>query len=292
MAGLFGGDAGKKEMKEANRLMRDNVARLEAIGIPTIEAQRIALESPELVGTLQAEFLGPSAFQEIQEDPRLKGAQLAALEEMTQITKTGLGAADRLALEEIRRRAAGQAQAQIASQEQRLQEQGILDSGLGIILRNQAGQQAAEAERMSGMQQAAQAQQARIAGLGQQSDMATKMSQQQLALAGQKATAADVINQFNTQNKQNVNAQNLGSKQNIANMGYATRNQQEMYNKGLIQQDLQNRMAKATGVTGSQSNLAKLYADQAAAAQQAQQAQTGAILGAAGTLGAAAIKKG
>ena len=31
-------NAGKSQMKEANQLMRDQVARLEAIGIPTIEA--------------------------------------------------------------------------------------------------------------------------------------------------------------------------------------------------------------------------------------------------------------
>jgi hypothetical protein len=119
--------------------------------------------------------------------------------------------------------------------------------------------------------------------------MASQMSQQQLALAGQKASAADVINQFNTQNRQNVNAQNLASRQSIANQQAANRNQQEMYNKGLIQQDFQNRMAKATGVTGQQTNLANVYGQQATAAQQAQQAQTGALLNLAGTVAGAAV---
>jgi hypothetical protein len=41
-------NAGKSEMKQATALMRDNVARLEAIGIPTIEAQKIALECLKL----------------------------------------------------------------------------------------------------------------------------------------------------------------------------------------------------------------------------------------------------
>ncbi len=66
--------------------------------------------------------------------------------------------------------------------------------------------------------------------------------------------------------------------------------EQEMYNKGLIQQQFQNQMARVTGVTGAQSNLANIYGQQAAAAQQAQQAQTGALLNLGGTLGAAAIK--
>ena len=67
-------NAGKSQMKEANQLMRDQVARLEAIGIPTIEAQKIALETPELVDLLEAEQLGPSAQESVQFDPRLRGA--------------------------------------------------------------------------------------------------------------------------------------------------------------------------------------------------------------------------
>ena len=293
-------NAGKKEMKEANRLMRDNIARLEALNVPTITAQRIALESPELIGQLEAEILGRSRFEDIQMDPRLEAINRAALEGITGIAETGFGAADRLALEEVRRRSTGQAQAQIASQEQRLQEQGILDSGLGIILRGQAGQQAAEAERMSGMQQAAQAQQARMSALGQQGNMAAQMQGQQLGLAGQKASAADAIAQFNAQQRMGVQSQNLAARQGIANQGTATRNQQEMYNKALLQQQFQNQMAKATGVTGQQTQLANLYGQQATAAQQGEQAMTGALVGAAGTAagayfggpaGAAAVKK-
>lgn len=56
-------NAGKSEMKQANALMRDNIAKLEALGVPTIEAQKIALESPELVDMLVAEQMGPSAYE-------------------------------------------------------------------------------------------------------------------------------------------------------------------------------------------------------------------------------------
>jgi hypothetical protein len=81
----------------------------------------------------------------------------------------------------------------------------------------------------------------------------------------------------------NVQSQNLGARQAIANQAAATRNQQEMYNKGLIQQKFQNELSRATGVSGAQTNLANLYGQQAGAAQQAQQAQTGAMLNLAGT---------
>lgn len=282
-------NAGKSEMKQSNKLMRDNIARLEAIGIPTIEAQKIALESPELVGLLEAESIGPSRFEEVQMDPRLQAAQLAALEDVSGIAQTGLGAADQLALEEIRRRAAGQAQAQRATALQQMQERGLGDSGASLVAQLQAGQSAADTAAMQGMQQAAQAQQARMAALGQQANMASGMQGQQLQLAGQKASAADAIAQFNAQNRQSVAAQNLAARQNIANQQAATKNQQEVYNKALIQQKFQNEMAKATGVTGQQSAMAGNLQQQAGAAQQAQQAQTGALLNLGGTLGAAAL---
>jgi hypothetical protein len=281
-------NAGKKEMKEANRLMRDNIARLEAIGIPTIEAQKIALESPELVGLLEAESLGPSRFEDVQMDPRLQAAQLSALEGISGVAETGLGAEDRLALEEIKRQAAGQAQAQRATTLQQMEERGMGDSGASLIAQLSSGQQAADTAAMQGMRQAAQAQQARMAALGQQANMASGMQGQQLGLAGQKASAADAIAQFNTQQRMGVQSQNLAARQNVANQGTATRNQQEMYNKALIQQQFQNEMAKATGVTGQQSQMAGNLQQQAASAQQAQQAQTGALVQ-AGAIGAGAF---
>jgi hypothetical protein len=289
MSGLFGGGAGKGEMKEANALMRDNIARLEAIGIPTIEAQQIALTNPEMVDMLEAEQMGPSAMESLQEDPRLAQAQRSALADMTELGQQGLGAEDKAAFNELRRKAAAQAQAQIATQEQRMSEQGMGDSGVSAMLRQAAGQQAADRMSQEGMNIAAQAAAARRQALGQQSDMASRMSQQQLALGSQKASAADSIKQFNTQARQQTNMANTAYQQQLANQRAANANQQEIYNKGLQQQQFQNQMARATGVTGAQSNLASNLQAQGAAAQQAQQAQTGAVLNLAGTVGGAMI---
>lgn len=274
-------------MREANALMRDNVARLEALGVPTIEAQRIALEAPELVGMLEAEALGTSQFEEIQMDPRLQAAQMAALENITGIAEAGgLDAVSRLNLEEGLRRAAGAEQARL----QQLVEDPTLGQGQRLALQAQAVQGAGQAGRDVAMQSAAQAQQARMAALQQQANLASGMQQQQLGLAGQKASAADAIAQFNVQNRQNVAARNLAERQRIAEAGTAARNQQEMYNKALIQQKFQNELAKATGVTGAQAGMAGTLQQQAGAAQQAQQGMTSGLIGAGATIGAAALK--
>jgi hypothetical protein len=278
-------NAGKSEMKQANRLMRDNIARLEAIGIPTIEAQQIALQSPELVGLLEAEALGPSRLEQVEMDPRLQAAQMAALEGITGFTESGRDAQSRLDLEQGLGRVAGAEQAKL----QQLREDPTLGQGQRLALQAQTIQGAGQSGKDIALQTAAQAQQARMAALGQQGSMASQMSQQQLALAGQKASAADAIAQFNTQNKQNINMFNAQNRIATQRGTEATRNQQEMYNKGLIQQQFQNQMAKATGVTGAQTNLANMYAQQAGAAAQGQATQNAAILGGVTGLAGAGI---
>jgi hypothetical protein len=175
---------------------------------------------------------------------------------------------------------------------QQMQERGTLDSGIAAQAQLQAGQQASNLLAQQAESQAAQAAAARRAAIGQQANMATQMQQQGLQLAGQKASAKDVINQFNVQNRQNVAARNLAERQRIAEAGTATANQQQLYNTGLIQQQFQNEVARAGGINTANQNLAGLYSSQAQAAQQAQQAGTGAALNLAGTLAAAAIKSG
>jgi hypothetical protein len=286
-------NAGKSEMKKANKLMQDNIAKLEAIGVPTIEAQKIALETPELVGPLIAEQMGPSAMEEVSMDPRLQAAQRAALDEITGLGQTGLGAEDRAAFNQLRRSAAAQAEAQQASTMREMASRGMLDSGAQLAAQLQAGQSSADRMSQEGDRLAASAAEARRAALGQQANMASQMSAQDLGLKGQKASAADVINQFNTQNRQRVGESNIGYQRGRASDVANIANQQEMHNKGLQQQQFQNQMAKTGAVTGAQSNLANNYQSQAAAAQQAQQAQNAAIMqgiGGAATMGMSAYQ--
>ncbi len=282
-------NAGKSEMKEATQLMRDNVAKLEALGIPTIEAQKIALETPELVEPLVAEQMGPSAQEEITMDPRLQQAQRAALDEITGLGQTGLGAEDRAAFNQLRRAAAGQAEASQAATMRDMAARGMADSGTNLIAQLQAGQSSADRMSQEGDRLAASAAEARRAALGQQANMASQMSAQDLGLKGQKASAADTIAQFNAQQRAQTGAANQGYRVARAGDIANIRNQQEIANKGLIQQQYQNQVQKAGGVSQATGALAGSLQQQGAAAQQAQQAQTGAILGLAGTLGGAGI---
>jgi hypothetical protein len=285
-------NAGKSEMAESNKLMRDSVARLEAIGIPTIEAQKIVLQNPELVEPLIAEQMGASKMEDVQMDPRLQAAQRSALDEMTGLGQTGLGAEDRAAFNQLRRQAAGAAEAQQASTMQEMAGRGMLDSGANLIAQLQAGQSQADRMSQEGDRLAASASEARRAALGQQANMASQMSAQDIGLKTGKASAADTIAQFNTQQRAQTGAANQGYKVDRASQLANIANQQEVANKGLIQQNYQNQIQKAGGIAQQQNSQAQNLQQQAAGAQQAQQAQTGAILNLAGTLGAAGMKSG
>jgi hypothetical protein len=284
-------NAGKSEMGESNKLMRDNIAKLEAIGIPTIEAQRIALTNPELVAPLVAEQMGASQMEDIQMDPRLQAAQRAALDEMTGLGQTGLGAEDKAAFNQMRRQAAGAAEAQQASTLQEMASRGMLDSGANLAAQLQAGQSQADRMSQEGDRLAASAAEARRAALGQQANMASQMSAQDLGLKTNKASAADTIAQFNTQQRAATGAANQGYNVDRANQLANLRNQEEVANKGLVQQNFQNKIQKAGGVAQQQGQMAANLQNQAGAAQQAQQAQTSGLLNLAGTLGAAGMSK-
>lgn len=279
-------------MAESNKLMRDNIAKLEAIGIPTIEAQKIALTNPELVEPLVAEQMGASQMEDVQMDPRLQAAQRAALDEMTGLGQTGLGAEDKAAFNQLRRQAAGAAEAQQASTLQEMASRGMLDSGANLAAQLQAGQSQADRMSQEGDRLAASAAEARRAALGQQANMASQMSAADIGLKTGKASAADTIAQFNTQQRAATGAANQGYRIDRATQLANLRNQEEVGNKGLIQQNFQNQVQRAGGVAQQQSQMASNLQQQAAGAQQAQQAQTGAILNLAGTLGAGAMKSG
>ena len=280
LSDLLGGNAGKADMKKSNQLMKDAVARLEAVGVPTVEAQRIALQDPELQGLLQAEQLQESQLAGVSVDPRMKQAQVKALEEITGLSEQGLGAEDKAAMNSLMRQNSGAAQAQNASVLQDAAARGTLNSGNALIASLNAGQNQANRGQEQAMQIAAQASAARREALSQKANLATTMGQNDFAQKAQVANAGDAINRFNAQNRQDVNAQNLASRQTIANAGTANRNQEEMYNKGLVQQKFQNEFAKAGGVSGATTNLANNHAQQGQAAAQGQAAMNGAILNA------------
>lgn len=268
MAGEAASEAATKAYKAQMASMIRIQEMLEAIGIPSIEAQEIALKNPEYAGDLIAETLGPSALKDIKLDPRLKSAQMDALRSLQERGKVGLTAEDLAQREEILRQSAAQNQAAQQGILQSMAERGTLDSGSSLIAQLQAMSQA-DSRRQS-EQLMSQMQSAQREALKSAANLSAGMEQAEYGRQSNLASAEDRIASFNQQQRMAAQERNLGTRQTQYNIDADLRNQEQMHNKALLQQDYQNRMAKAKTMAGIESNMGQASADRYNAIGQAE----------------------
>jgi hypothetical protein len=150
-----------------------------------------------------------------------------------------------------------------------------------------------------GMDQAAQAQQARLQALSNVAQMGRGLEETDFERASREAQASDVINQFNVQNKNLAQASNLATKQDILNRNKAQQNAiaqqntdlvnqaltQNVINKPLAQYGLQTQYT--SGVSGGLQNQAGMQSQQAMNQYNTQAQLLGAGLQTGGTLAGA-----
>lgn len=257
IGGILGGNAASKAADKAAKAQREmyerNIKILEDLGIPSIEAQKIALENPEYVGDLVAETLGPSAMEEISLDPKLRQKQMDNMSEMEQISKQGLSITDRINLDQIGQRTSAEEQGRQKAILQSMAERGSLDSGDQLATQLFSNAQASQNALLKGQETAKMVSQNRLNAIGQLSNQYANMENLDYGREAQKATAADAIQQFNANTRNQAQQYNLGNKQNIANQTANNANQQEIYNKGLQQQDFLNRKGIADSKIGLNS---------------------------------------
>ena len=268
---------------QAAGVNREMAKRLAAIDLPDVEKQRIALEMPELVGLLETEELSPSEFEQIVEDQRLRKDQMSALDTLRQRSEEGFTEKDKLQQEEMLGDIAAQEMAQRASIEQQMARQGKDSSGASLIAKLQGQQNLANQGREQALKNAAQSQANKLAAAQSLAQQAGNVRGQDYSVARDKASASDIISRANAQNRQDIASKNLGLRQNIANQRVDMANQQQMFNKGLQQQDFQNKMSKASGQNQVSTNQANMYMGQSQAAAQADAQMMSGLMNLAGS---------
>lgn len=285
----FGGKAQERGAKEAAKIQARAQARiqkmLEEIGIPSVEAQQIALESPELVGELIAEQQEDTELKQIQEDPRLREAQMDALRNLQTLGEVGLTPEERAQRSEMLRQGAAQEQARQQQILQGMAQRGSLDSGASLLAQLQSSAAAGADSRRQAEQMAADVAGRRRQALAQAGSMAGGLSAEDFRRQAMTASAQDQIARFNAMQRADVNRMNLQARQAIENEKAALANQQQMYNKQLLQQRYQNEMDKARTLAGVQSQGATQQANyqlQQGAAQAGMYTGIGSALGTAG----------
>lgn len=274
--------------------MNAAIAAMGSVPMPTLDA----LQLNELVsaGTItpeqaQAYSLEQSKMNDVYADPRLLAAQKAALANLQEVGANGMTAVDRAKLQQIQAQEDSQLRGQREALAQNAAARGVGGSGLELMNQQMAAQESANRMGQRDTEVAAQAQQARMAALQQAGQLAGQMSSQDWQQQAAKAQAADAINQFNTQNKQQVSMQNIAARNQAqaANLAEAQRlrdtntqiaNQAAQYNAGRSQQMFQNQLGKAQGMAGAYGNMANLKMAQSQAAMNslAGGAQAGALM--------------
>ncbi len=239
--------------------------------IKTPSVQDMSLELQQLVqaGTItpeQAQTIqqDPSAMNDVSTDPRLAENQMQALSGLQDISNSGgMTIADKANLNDIKNQEDAAARGKQGAILQNAQSRGMGGSGLELMSSLQNGQDEATRNSSRDLDVAGMAQARALQALQQQGQLSGQMQNQQFGQKAAVANANDAISRFNAQNTQqqanqtvadrnNAQAQNLASKQNISNQNTNLSNQEQANNKGLLQQNFNNQMAKAAGSTGVQ----------------------------------------
>lgn len=267
IGGILGANAASGDRSAAQTAYQNALAQYTSIGIPSVQAQQLALASPTVQGILNpqqqtAVTQAPNAMTAIQANPQLANAQMQALQTMQQTGQTGMTAVTQAQLDAANRQSNANVQAQANSITQGLAQRGAAGGGLELAAQLQNAQGGADLASQQSDRTMAMAQQNMLNATSQAGNLAGSMQQQQYAQADTTAQAQNAINQFNALQQAgvqsaNVNAANqaqaanLANAQAVANQGVATQNAQQQYNQQLQQQYLQNELQLAGGVAGT-----------------------------------------
>lgn len=287
VGGIIGNQATQGTRSSADTLDANALANIENLNTPTLSTPTLQQfqVAQQLNPTFsQAATAGPSAYNQITEDPNLKNAQMSALTQLQALGRTGLSAQDVANLRQVQNSNAQQAQGKIAQIMQQQQAQGMSSAGGGLAAQLMAAQNGSNNANQSGLNIAGQANQNALNALNQSASLAGNVRGQDYSVAANKAAAQDQMNRFNTQNQQQsnmYNAQaanqtgmyNANTANTTANANTNQNNQNKVYANQLAQQNFNNQNQLA----GEKSNALQGRANQFGAQADRTSAQDTAV---------------
>lgn len=252
----------------------DNQAALDAVrNVPLPILKEYYPELYQQVATLNPEMesavtLGPSEMAGISTDPALRQAQLKALSTLQEIGDAGGRDAQFMAdASRLQNDINTNLQGQQGAIMQNLATRGMSGGMSEMVARQMAAQGASNQQAQSALDLNAQAQKRALDAIMQSGQLGGQMQSQDFSQSAQKAAAADAISKFNAQNTQQVNSNNVNTKnqaqqwniqnaQNTADKNIGLKNEAQQYNANLAQQNFNNQMSRATGVANQYNNMA------------------------------------
>lgn len=231
---------------------------------PSPEEQQIILQQYVDQGKItpeqaQAQLVQSNAYDSMNLDTEGKDAQLQALRQMSEIgNEGGLTASDKSKLRQIQNEEQTTARGANEAIIQNAQQRGMGGSGLEMLQRMKNQQDSATRQSNKDLDVAAMGQERALQAMQQAGALGGNINQQQFGQQQAIANSKNAIEQFNAANKQQTNmantnannqaqAANLAAKQATANSNVDLQNQQNTYNKGLAQQNFQNQASVVQG---------------------------------------------
>ena len=274
VAGMIQGD------RDA-RAQRDRIAQAVSIvsGIPVLELEKYTPEELINMGNFSPEelqaigVLGPSAFENIQTDPRLRADQEMALGQARERALRGFTAEDAAMLDQYMRQASNTAQSATQGALNDAARRGMAGSGNALAAALQGSQSAANLQSQQAMQQAAMRLQAQDRNTDALARMAAGLDATDYSRASDLATRRDSIEQFNQSLRQQVagtnvanrntaNLRNLNQAQSISDQNVGIRNDAQLREqdrqKALFDAEFKRRTAIANAMSGQATALAEM----------------------------------
>lgn len=310
LAGIGGAVIGNMESANDRKLAADAqrkaLAEIEKLGAGPDLAKEIFLKEFKVAGVLTPELerevdKGVSKVAQIQEDPRLKKAQMDALSAIQERGRTGFTPEEAMQLRKERATAERSAEAKRQQILAGLRARGALDSGAGIAAQLQsadelAAQQAEASDRFSGM-----ASQRALQAMTQGGELAGSIRGREFDIAQRKAGSEEEMQRFNIANRgaqeqrraereMAARQYNLGIAQDVANKVVAQQNQEALRRGYTAPMQMRQDQLNVAGMkAGAYTGQAQQLQQQAAQTQQGWAQMGSAVGGAIGSVGQYAI---
>ena len=216
IGGLMDKDTGDKRSSEADELSKQSVEAWKSLALPKfgdLNYERFASAgtlTPEMEAAEQLAMM--DQLQNVNLDPRLRTAQMSALETLQKVGQTGMTPEMRAELSSIQRKTEAENQARLSALLQQQDARGVGSSDMGLAMRALDAQSAANRQAEAAQNAAARGFQQALQATASSGSLAGNMEQ---ADYGRQAALADALRNrelMNMQQRAGVQQRNVGTK--------------------------------------------------------------------------------
>lgn len=295
---MFGGGGGKKARNQAEQLQGEAFDYIENIRIPALEELQIKpgdITYYQVTGKFtpslyEAVKMDKTLLEDLEANPDLVKDQISGIAtKKDRIAQGGLTVEDRARMNDVLRESDRQNRSQQESITASMRERGG-GAAAEAVARMQAQAGAADNSANNAFKTAALAATSKLQEEDKLQSILDRMVQQDLGVKGTRAQAeaerqklnTSLLNQeklTNTQLKNVADMQNLQNNQRVADANVGLQNQNLLFNKEAVQQDLGNRMNKGQLMAGAAGTYSQQLMDQAARKDAAKEKKWNSIGG-------------